>query len=306
MDCETMDALQNNVALTAILGNIAGDRTILSGCEPAGANRTAGYIFLHTADFPDGEVLWFEGGSAVLGFYLKKETVSVTAFDVEYPQAHIKRTLAPGVGDEHFNWDDFRRIATNAELSDKETSQDADIAALAPPPLGIVQIFAGTEDKIPANYMPCDGRNLSATEYAELYAVIGRAHTPDSVAQGLFRLPDLRGRFIAGYNADDADYNAISYKNSGGEKKHKLTPAEQGAIRFRTARGDADDTLDGEGLFALEINGVELIHGRKPSGQAWAGYGEYGALKTARLYDDAAMHENRPPYCTLLYIMRVK
>ncbi|MDR2472134.1 MAG: phage tail protein [Tannerella sp.] len=286
MDCETMDALQNNVALTAILGNIAGDRTILSGCEPEGANRTSGYIFLHTADFPDGEVLWFEGGSAVLGFYLKKETVSVTAFDVEYPQAHVKRTLSPGVGDEHFSWDDFRRIATNAELSEKETSQDADIAALAPPPLGIVQIFAGTEDKIPANYMSCDGRNLSVTEYAELHAVIGRAHTPGSVAQGLFRLPDLRGRFIVGFNSDDTDYNALA--KTGGEKKHILTVDEMPSHAHKIYLSSTETDNGGEWW------------ARKPVSSATS------ESATSEKSGEGKSHENRPPYCTLLYIMRVK
>ena len=303
LDCETMDAMQSNISLAAILGNIAGDKTILRGCEASGANRTAGYVFLRTADFPDGEVLWFEGGSTVLGFYLKKEAVAVTAFAVEYPQAYLKRSLAAGLGEEHFDWKDFKRIVSNAELSEKETAQDTNIAALAPAPLGIVQIFAGGADKIPGNYRVCDGQALSKTEYSELYGIIGSKHNVGTVASGLFCLPDLRSRFIVGFNGEDTDYDALA--KVGGAKKHKLTPAEQGAIRFRTSRGEADDTRDGEGLHQLEINGVVLDHAKRASG-AWASYGEWGPMKTARLYDDASTHENRPPYYTLLYIMRVE
>ena len=33
VDCETLDALQTNIALLQVLGNLAGDKTILLGCE---------------------------------------------------------------------------------------------------------------------------------------------------------------------------------------------------------------------------------------------------------------------------------
>lgn len=40
LDCETLEMLQANAALVAALGNIAGDKVILSGCEAsANGNR---------------------------------------------------------------------------------------------------------------------------------------------------------------------------------------------------------------------------------------------------------------------------
>jgi microcystin-dependent protein len=297
LDCETLAALQDNAALAAILGNIAGDKTILAGCEVAGTNRTAGYVFLRTADFPDGEVLRFAGGSATLGFYLKKEAVSVTAFDVEYPQAYIRRSLAPGVGGEHFNWADFRHIATNAALSDKNAAQDAAIAALTPPPIGIVQLFAGAENKIPANYMLCDGRTLATAEYAELYAVIGRAHTPGTVGAGLFRLPDLRGRFVVGFNADDTDYNAVA--KTGGEKKHALTEPELAPHVHRAKKRPGRS----DGGFVVAAGPATAKSGSDGRGLDEASRHYPQETESA---GSGAAHENRPPYYVLIYIMRVK
>jgi hypothetical protein len=217
IDCETFAALQDNQSLLAILGNIAGDRTILYGCEINGVNRKAGYVFLRTVDYPAGEILYFEGGAASAGLYLKKEAIPVTANDVSYPQAYVRRSLAAGIGEERWSWNQLKFLVSNATLAEKEDEQDDDIAALAPTPLGVVQIFAGGIDKIPQNYMHCEGQSLKSSDYPELYNVIGRLHTLSSLPTGTFCLPDLRSMFVVGYNPNDSDYNALAKK--GGRKK---------------------------------------------------------------------------------------
>ena len=52
VDCETLEALQTNIALLQVLGNLAGDKAVLLGCEPEqnGTRRKAGYVFLKTKD----------------------------------------------------------------------------------------------------------------------------------------------------------------------------------------------------------------------------------------------------------------
>ena len=74
LDCETFDALQTNMHIISILGNIAGDKAILLGCEPeeGGTSRAAGYVFLRTQAHPEGEVLYWEGGNVAGGMYLKR------------------------------------------------------------------------------------------------------------------------------------------------------------------------------------------------------------------------------------------
>ncbi|WP_418450197.1 hypothetical protein [Alistipes sp.] len=134
VDCETFDYLQANTAMVAILGNIAGDKAILQGCDLSLNNtrREAGYVFLKTNDFPDGEILYWEGGSVSAGMYLKQEVLSVTDKGTEYSQAYVARSLAPGIGLENYSWSDFRSIRTSRELEDYDAEQDKAIQQLAP------------------------------------------------------------------------------------------------------------------------------------------------------------------------------
>ena len=54
----------------------------------------------------------------------------------------------------------------------------------------------------PAGYLECDGSALSRTAYAALYAVLGTTYGKGAgtLANTTFRLPDLRGEFIRGWD----------------------------------------------------------------------------------------------------------
>ena len=167
-----------------------------------------------------------------------------------------------------------------------------DIAKLAPVPLGVVQIWAGSS--VPAGYELCEGQQLKISDYPELYAAIGTlyndasSHTGSrySTTNGYFRLPDLRGRFLSGYSTLDADYN--SYGKAGGEKQHRLTLEEMPKHKhkytlFTTGNNDYN-------RFSNKNNTDSPTDEVRESQEAGGGQ----------------PHENRPPYYTLAYIMRVK
>jgi microcystin-dependent protein len=65
-------------------------------------------------------------------------------------------------------------------------------------PVGTIIAWGGQTKSIPANWMLCNGKALSITVYAELFAAIG---TSWGSLGDKFNLPDLRGRFLRG---DDA------------------------------------------------------------------------------------------------------
>lgn len=291
LDCETLDNIQGNEILLAVLGNIAGDKAILQGCDLESNNtrRKEGYVFVRTREYPTGEVLYWEGGSISAGIYVKKETVSITAQGNTYPQAYTVRSLAPGLGDENFSWADFKSIKTNRQLAEEKEAQDLIIAALAPPPLGMVQFWAGSTaaGSIPEGYMLCEGQQLRQTEYPELYKVIGSLHNATGTQSGFFCLPDLRSRFVVGFDGRDTDYNSQAKK--GGEKKHTLTieemPKHSHRIPFNSWK--AGDNANNRDM----VEGTNYNHSRVAYVQ------EVGGSKA---------HENRPPYYTLAYIMRVK
>lgn len=65
-------------------------------------------------------------------------------------------------------------------------------------PIGTIQAFAF--DTIPAGWLLCDGRILKVEEYISLYQKIGNAFGDSE--EGEFKLPDLRGRFIRGWDKE--------------------------------------------------------------------------------------------------------
>lgn len=303
LDAETLDYLQQLAALCAIVGNLAGDKLILSGCELTNndTQRNTGYVFLKTKEFPDGEVLRWEGGNISGGMYLRLEDVAVTANGYNYPKAYTKRTLAPGVGAESFSWEDFKKPKTPAELekliadlSVKQTSLEANAKS---EPVGVIKMWAGS--KIPEGYALCNGAELRTDDYPELYKAIGTTFntsvnpngTQYTTQSGFFRLPDLRGRFVVGYHDTDAEYNA--YGKAGGEKKHTLTKDEMPAH-----------------------NHHQNLH-PAASGK-WRGGGNDSSPNSTTYHDrtikwgytestgNGMPHENRPPFYTLAYIMKVK
>ncbi len=63
-------------------------------------------------------------------------------------------------------------------------------------PIGSIQAFA--YNAIPYGWLLCDGHSESITEYSELYEAIGITFGGDG--KEYFQVPDLRGRFIRGYD----------------------------------------------------------------------------------------------------------
>lgn len=89
-------------------------------------------------------------------------------------------------------------------------------------PIGTIQSFAF--NRIPEGWMACDGRVLHINDFRELYDVIGNTFGGDGKTQ--FVLPDLRGRFVRGWNSNanlDPKRKFGSYQDDAiQEHKHKL------------------------------------------------------------------------------------
>lgn len=82
--------------------------------------------------------------------------------------------------------------------------------------IGEVIAFAGAS--IPENFLPCDGRAVSRTVYANLFAVIGTTHGQGD-GSTTFNIPDYRGRFLRGIDGlagNDPDKASRTAMNTGG------------------------------------------------------------------------------------------
>lgn len=81
-------------------------------------------------------------------------------------------------------------------------------------PIGTLAGFAGTS--APARWVLCDGRTVSRTTYASLFAVVGTTYNTGGEAGADFRLPDLRGRTIAGPDNMSALHGSANRLTSNG------------------------------------------------------------------------------------------
>ena len=84
-------------------------------------------------------------------------------------------------------------------------------------PVGCVQMYAGSSE--PDGWLFCDGREVSRTTYAELFAVIGTTYGAGN-GSTTFNLPDLRQRFPLG-KASSGTGNVLG--STGGALTQTLT-----------------------------------------------------------------------------------
>lgn len=199
----------------------------------------------------------------------------------------------------------FESVTIQSELRTKKLYIDGINLEDKLVPLGTIQMWAGPINKIPSNYKLCNGDSLLCADYPALYNIIGNTFNGapnannsawSSPGTGRFRLPDLRGRFIAGYNSINSDYNAIA--RTGGAAAVKLTSSQSG-VGYHNHWYAVDDEVQNITNYGLS-GYVELNKGP-------AGHGSGGVGKTSNTYKDANQaHENRPPFYVLAYIIRVK
>ncbi len=185
-------------------------------------------------------------------------------------------------------------------------------------PLGVVQMWAGTSNNIPDNYLLCNGQAVSKTDYPELYNTLGDTFNTAINANGVnatapssdkFRLPDLQGRFIVGYNPNNNDYKLIA--NAGGETSHKLQLNE---LPQHNHAVDDYYGMENSGKIKEAIQGGNLYGKYVSLNKYYLGWNASDWDNNSILYEthntaDAGSgdaHENRPPYYVLAYIMRAK
>ena len=158
-------------------------------------------------------------------------------------------------------------------------------------PIGLISMWSGSPTALPNGWVLCDG----ATSYTDI--------------NGFTRtVPDLRGRFIVAYNSTDADYDVIG--DTGGEKAVTLTtdqiPAHNHTMSDNGAHTHNISSFKSDGLDHDASGGGGEQYWRSNDGgtgtTTTAGYHGHAIYNTG---GDSA-HENRPPFYTLAYIIRVQ
>jgi microcystin-dependent protein len=95
-----------------------------------------------------------------------------------------------------------------------ETLRTSVAAVLGQCPVGAVLDYAGAA--APTYWLLCYGQEVSQTTYAALYAVVSTTFNTGGEGAGNFRLPDMRGRVVAGQD------------DMGGSSANRLTGLTDG------------------------------------------------------------------------------
>lgn len=106
------------------------------------------------------------------------------------------------------------KLAPGAVTADK-------LAPGAALPAGAIMPYAGAAE--PAGWLFCDGRAVSRTTYADLFAAIGTTYGAGD-GSTTFNLPNLKGRVPVGFDSAQVEFDALG--EAGGSKTHTLTAAE--------------------------------------------------------------------------------
>mgnify|MGYP001576950791 CR=1 FL=1 len=187
MTTNILGKMQASYLLTSTLGNIMGDKSIISGCDVAGANTTNGVVFLNN------EVFEFRGGVTQSKVIIKEETETLSFQNSNsYPVIKLRYiTFGTGIG--AINWADFKRgFPTNNIDSLIQRIEELEARPrVGNIPIGLIALWLR-----PANEIP----------------------------QGWQEETSFKGRFPRGFDADDPGADVVG--KPGGSKEKLLREEE--------------------------------------------------------------------------------
>ena len=162
-------------------------------------------------------------------------------------------------------------------------------------PTGTVLDFAGVV--IPSGYLLCDGRAVSRTTYAALYAVLGIQHGAGD-GSTTFQIPDLRRQVTVGSGGAGSTALANSLGSYGGAESVQIS-AHSHAVTEQT-RGAHEHTLPlamdvDHGTEEISIGGPGVDQstttGRAPGHTHGVSVGSGGARSISVIQPSKVMHK---------------
>lgn len=284
LSTQALSFMQDMIMATAQLALIGGDNYILSGCTITGDNVSDGVIVIN------GEVMPFKGGAKVNTITIVEEPIQVSANGLTFENARVKRyaKFASGTGANYYPWSIFQPLPTNEQLEKAKATVeyvDQEIAKIQAGniPTGVIVMWGGREADIPTGWCLCDGRTLS-----------------DGT-----RVPDLKGRFIVGYNPTiDSGYSSIGAGTKKADQyKVTLTKKEMPSHNHGIGNKDGSVNAGAPGL-ARKSNGKTS----NTSDHCDPSPNEPDILTppSAIPYEgDGMPFDIRPPYYVLAFIIKV-
>ncbi|HCY81552.1 MAG TPA: hypothetical protein DHV22_08110 [Xanthomarina gelatinilytica] len=257
---ERLAELETAYSIFNSLGDLAGNKAIIKGCEVVGSTTTDGFVYIN------GELFEFRGGQTQTSVRILEENIDKAFQNGDIKTVYKIRyvTFASGTGS--IPWSEFTRLTSIIEMQKRLL------------PIGIISMWSGAIGSIPTGWQLCDGTNGT---------------------------PNLKGRFIVGYDPDTVAYDAIG--KVGGS--NFVTPSgtlDQKSVNVTVPRDGWGTT---GGPFGSATSGRLVVgSGQNENGEALESLRAAGGNKTivSTNHNHAftgSQHENRPPYYTLAYII---
>ena len=115
-------------------------------------------------------------------------------------------------------------------------------------------ILQGLYAAAPTGFLLCNGQEVAIASYPELYAVIGKLPGCQSSNAGMFRVPDLRGRFLEGANGNLGNRIEAGLPNItgsfGAQGSTAVVNLGEGAFRVKQT-GKIDAVYSGDDYYSL-------------------------------------------------------
>jgi microcystin-dependent protein len=170
-----LDEIQKAYSLFNALGAIAGDKTVITGCQSTGLNTLNGVVYVN------GEVLEFRGGTTQATVKIF-ETVESFVFEDNVAKPVVKtRYVGFGTGIGAMNWSGFQGIAQTKAI-----------------PLDFVSRFNTIEKKLAI--------------FTQGGAVFPWFKPILEIPEGFQEVLDIRGRTIIGYDPSQTEFKPIGKK----------------------------------------------------------------------------------------------
>jgi len=154
-----------------------------------------------------------------------------------------------------YNWDKFGTLTPSEAASAFMPMFDAfcfDIGVCRV--IGEIIAFAGATSPN-SDWLQCDGSEYTVDDYPDLYAVIGTTY--GSSGDGLFCVPDMRGRALSGIGSGDG-LTGVTLGEMYGEENHVLTVAELASHTHDFVPLVTGD-LDVEGVGVPQPNAAQIV-----------------------------------------------
>ena len=183
-------------------------------------------------------------------------------------------------------------------------------------------VFCMAVATVPPGYLECNGDPVSRTTYAALFGVIGTQYNTGGETSSEFRLPDLRGEFIRGFdngrNVDvvvDSNGNSssrgIATSQSEQNKQHSHSASSSSSVS-PSSHGHTSTKLDNNRVYGHKMTGANIDGQTSPYGSP----GNIPGFNITNLVDDTTITvststsvgdeggENRPRNISMMYVIK--